>query len=225
MVNKDKETAAKGARSARPAARSSKKVSLSRSKGILIVISAPSGAGKTTLVREISKAIPEIHYSISFTTRHPRREEAHGRDYFFVNEDEFKKRKDRGELIECAYVHGSWYGTPRDIIEENLKGGFDTLLDIDVQGGKQIKNLYPDAVLVFVVPPSLSILETRLRDRKQDDEATIRRRLAAAKEEMKQAPDYDYLLVNDQITHAIEQLRCIITAERLRTSRHTYNRF
>lgn len=173
-------------------------------------------------MREIGKAIPEIHYSISFTTRHPRREEVHGRDYFFVSEDEFKRRKDSGELIECATVHGSWYGTPRDIIEQNLKRGFDTLLDIDVQGGKQIKSLYPDAVLVFVVPPSMSILEARLRDRKQDDEATIRRRLAAAKEEMKQAPHYDYLIINDQISHAMEQMRCIIAAERLRTSRHSY---
>lgn len=193
-------------------------------KGILVVISAPSGAGKTTLIREINKEIPELHYSISFTTRAPRREEVPGRDYFFVTEAEFKKRKDAGDFVECAYVHGSWYGTPKDLISQNLKRGTDTLLDIDVQGGRQIKKIFKDAVLVFIVPPTLSVLETRLRARQQDDEATIKRRLAAAKDEMKRAKHYDYVIVNDQIQHAIEQLKCVIVAERLKTSRHAFLR-
>lgn len=190
------------------------------SRGLLTVISAPSGGGKTTLVHEILKQIPEMHYSVSCTTRAPRAGEVNGRDYFFIGEKEFAKKKEAGEFIEWAFVHGYWYGTPRDTIEKSLNEGSDILLDIDVQGAQQIKKIFPECVLVFVAPPSLSVLEDRLRARKQDDEATIARRLANAKSELERAKEYDYLILNDQIAQAIEQLRCILMAEKLRSHRH-----
>ena len=184
------------------------------------MVSAPSGAGKSTLGGEILKLMPDICYSISYTTRPPRKGEKHGMDYYFISEEEFKRRKDAKELIESACVHGYWYGTPRDPLEQSLKRGSDILLDIDVQGGKQIKKMFPEAVLIFIVPPSLSVLESRLRGRRQDPEETIQRRLEAAQKEIQSSGNYDYVIVNEEITQAVDQLRGIILSERSRMGRN-----
>lgn len=171
------------------------------------------------MVRELLKKMPEVFYSVSVTTRSPRPGEKNGWDYYFISEEEFKKKKNADELIEWAQVHGYWYGTPRTFIDKNIHLGRVTLLDIDVQGGSQIKKMFPEAVLVFIAPPSLSILESRLRGRRQDDEATIQKRLRAALTELDQARAYDYLILNEQIPQALDQLRAIIVAERLRMHR------
>ena len=190
------------------------------SKGLLIIISAPSGGGKTTLLRELRKSITDVYYSISLTTRKPRSNEKEGIDYYFVSEEEFIKRKNQGEFIEYAQVHGFWYGTPKSYIDQYLAQNRIVILDIDVQGGKNIKKIFSDSVLVCIAPPSLSILETRLRSRKQDDEQTIQRRLKAAQSELEQAyQNYDYLIVNDEISEAADQLRCILISERLQMKR------
>jgi guanylate kinase len=186
--------------------------------GILIVLSAPSGAGKTTLGGELLKRMSEIRYSVSVTTRPPRKGEKNGQDYHFISEKEFERKRDSKELIEYARVHGHWYGTPRDFLVANLKRGRDVLLDIDVQGGRQIKKIFPDSVLIFIAPPSISVLESRLRGRHQDDESTIEKRLKAARDEISQAGDYDYLILNEKISRAADHLACI-AAERCRMSR------
>ena len=188
-------------------------------KGILIVISAPSGAGKTTLVRELHKIMPEVLYTISLTTRSPRRGEKNGEDYHYVTPEEFKKKVAENDFIEYAEVHGYWYGTPKSFVDESLKKGKVILLDIDVQGGRQIKKIYPESVLVFVAPPSLEVLESRLRARGQDDEKTIQKRLKNAIQELDQSKYYDYLIVNDEIPHAVDQLRGVIIAEKSRMKR------
>jgi guanylate kinase len=184
------------------------------------VLSAPSGGGKSTIVREIRKRHPELGYSVSMTTRPPRKGEKDGVDYRFVTEKEFLKKKAARQFVEYAYVHGYWYGTPKDAIQQCLKSGGSMLLDIDVQGGEKIKKIFPDAVLVFIIPPSLAVLETRLRSRRQDDEATIQRRLDAVRTELSRAELYDYLILNDDLHHAVEQLNCILMAERLRVHRN-----
>ncbi len=164
--------------------------------------------------------VPQLSYSVSVTTRSPRPGEKEGVDYYYIKEEEFKKKKDAGELLEYAYVHGYWYGTPRDFIEEKLDSGKDILLDIDVQGGRQIKKSAPDAALVFIVPPSLSALEARLRGRQKDDEETIQRRLKKARQEMEEASNYNYLILNDEVSKALDQLHSIYVAEKLRMARN-----
>lgn len=171
-------------------------------------------------MREIRKKHPELRYSISMTTRPPRKGEKDGVDYRFVTEKEFEHKKKARQFVECAYVHGYWYGTPKDFIEKSLKNGESVLLDIDVQGGEKIKKIFPDAVLVFILPPSLQVLETRLRDRRQDDEETIKRRLLAVRDELSRAEIYDYLILNDDLHHAVDQLNCILMAEKLKVHRN-----
>lgn len=187
--------------------------------GLLIVLSAPSGGGKSTLIRELRKRHPEIFYSVSVTTRPARGKEKEGEDYHFATEAQFERKKNAGQLLEWAFVHGAWYGTPRTPIEKQLKSGGSVILDIDVQGGKKVKALFPEAVLVFIMPPSIKVLEERLRGRSQDNEATIQRRLRAARHEIAQAKTYDYLVLNDEIHHAVEKLENILKAERLRMQR------
>lgn len=189
-------------------------------RALLLVVSAPSGGGKTTLVNHLRKSIPQINYSISLTTRQARTGERDGTDYHFVSEQEFLKRKENGELAECAEVHGHWYGTLKSSIDQSLRNRQSIIFDIDVQGGKSIQALYPESILIFIAPPSFGVLEARLRARKQDDETTIQRRLKAVQKEIDQARQhYDYWIINDQLEKAAEKLRCVIIAESLRVEK------
>ena len=190
-----------------------------RREGLIIVISAPSGAGKTSIVRETLKLFPDIRPSISVTSRPRRRDEVEGEDYFFVSEDEFWKKAKGGELIEWAQVHGHYYGVPREFIEKARKDRTDVILAIDIQGGLTIKGKYPDSVLVFISAPSTEILQKRLYKRGTDDEETITRRIERAKEEMDYIVKYDYWIINDLLERAIEELGAIIIAERRRVNR------
>ncbi len=189
------------------------------SKGLLVVLSSPSGGGKSTLTRELRKVMPQIVYSVSVTTRPPRQGEQNGMDYRFVSEEEFQRMKDADDLLEYAHVHGHWYGTPRSFIDRSLEQEKQVLLDIDVQGGRRIKEIYPDSVLVFILPPSMSVLESRLRARRLDDDETIAKRLRAAEQELEAARGYDYLVLNEKIGRAVDDLKCIIVAETLKMTR------
>ena len=190
-----------------------------RRRGTLFVVSAPSGAGKTTLCREARLRIPALAYSVSVTTRAPRPGEIDGVDFSFVDEDAFRAMLARGEFAEWATVHDHLYGTPGRALEQALAGGRDVLLDIDTQGAAQVRARYPEAVLVFIVAPSMKELEQRLRERRSDNEQEIARRLARAREEIALWRRYDYLIVNRDVKEAMEQLASIIQAERSRTAR------
>ncbi len=187
-----------------------------KKKGMLVVVSAPSGTGKTTLCHMLVKEIERAVYSISVTSRVPRSKEVDGKDYFFVSEDEFKKMVTENKLLEWAMVHDRYYGTLSEFVNGNLKIGKYIILDIDVQGGLQIKKIYPDAVLIFVMPPSMEELERRITDRKQDSETEIEKRLKNSYEEFKHASDYDYLVINNELDEALKNIMSIITAEECR---------
>ena len=190
-----------------------------RRRGTLFVVSAPSGAGKTTLCREVRLRLHELAYSVSVTTRAPRPGEINGSDFRFVSEADFRAMVGRGEMAEWAAVHGNLYGTPVGPLEAALREGRDVLLDIDTQGAAQLRARYPDAVLIFVVAPSLGELEQRLRERRSDSEKEITRRLQRAREEVMLWKRYDYLIVNRDVKEAMEQLESIIQAERCRVAR------
>ena len=183
------------------------------------MVSAPSGAGKTTLCREARLRLPDLAYSVSYTTRAPRPSEIEGTDFVFVTEARFRSLQERGEFAEWATVHGNLYGTRATVLEEALREGRDVLLDIDTQGAAQLRARYPEAVLVFIVAPSLAELDQRLRERRSDAETEIARRLARARDEVKLWRRYDYLVVNRDLKEAAEHLTAIITAERCRTAR------
>lgn len=184
--------------------------------GLLFVLSGPSGVGKSTLRKEVMKRCPALKYSISCTTRPPRQEEKERVDYYFVDMQTFEEMKERGEFIEWAKVHSNYYGTPRRPVEEWLKEGFDVILEIDVQGARQVKNDYPSGVFIFIAPPSLKALEQRLRERHSDPENNILLRMTNAHLEMQSIRDYNYLVVNDVLEDAVDKLRSIILAERCR---------
>jgi guanylate kinase len=190
-------------------------------RGTLIVVSAPSGAGKTTLCREVRLRVSDLAYSISYTTRAPRPGEVDGTDFHFVPEERFRAMRDRSEFAEWARVHGNFYATGAATIEHALGAGRDVLLDIDTQGAAQLRVRYPEAVLVFIVAPSMAELEQRLRERGSDPAREIDRRLTRAREEISLWRQYDYLIVNRDVKDAVEQLTAIITAERCRTGRLT----
>ena len=182
-------------------------------------MSAPSGAGKTTLCREARLVIPDLAYSVSATTRAPRPGEVNGVDFRFVSEREFRGMLERNELAEWATVHGNLYGTPSKPLEAALAAGKDVLLDIDTQGAAQLRQRYREAVLIFIVAPSIAELEQRLRERGADAERDIARRLARAREEIKLWRTYDYLIINRDVKEAMDQLLAVIQAERCRTTR------
>jgi len=188
-------------------------------RGTLFVVSAPSGAGKTTLCREARLVIPDLAYSVSATTRAPRPGEVNGVDFRFVSEREFRSILERNELAEWATVHGNLYGTPSTPLEAALATGKDVLLDIDTQGAAQLRQRYREAVLIFIVAPSMAELEQRLRERGADAERDIARRLARAREEIKLWRTYDYLIINRDVKEAMDQLLAVMQAERCRTTR------
>jgi guanylate kinase len=190
-----------------------------RRRGTLFVVSAPSGAGKTTLCREARLRVADLAYSVSCTTRPPRPGEVDGSDFRFISRAEFTAMCDRGELAEWATVHGNLYGTPSRPLEAALRDGRDVLLDIDTQGAAQLRRRYPEAVLIFIVAPSMAELEQRLRERGADADRDIMRRLARAREEIALWKQYDYLIVNRDVKEAIDQLMAVIQAERCRTTR------
>lgn len=183
--------------------------------GNLYVVAAPSGAGKTTLVRLLLEREAEVQLSISFTTRDPRPGEVNGREYHFVDTAEFRAMIDRHEFLEWAEVHGNFYGTSKKCIADRLAEGHDVLLEIDWQGAQQVRNLFPDAIGIFILPPSMDELTRRLTGRGTDSAAVISRRLAAAQAEMRHVGEFDYVIINDQLDQALDDLRAVVRASRL----------
>jgi guanylate kinase len=188
-------------------------------KGLLFVITAPSGAGKSSLIDALLKSDPSLRLSISYTTRAPRPGEANGREYHFVDEATFRAMLERGEFLESAEVHGNRYGTSQAVVERLLASGADSLLEIDWQGAQQVRRLVPGCIGIFILPPSIEELERRMRARAQDSEAVIRRRLANAADEIAHAAEFEYAIINKEFQTALEDLRAIIRVERLRKAR------
>ncbi len=191
---------------------------MSERRPTVIVVSAPSGAGKTTVLARVLRDLGGIRFSVSHTTRPPRGAERDGVEYHFVDHAAFERRRGEGRFLEWAEVHGHLYGTGLEEIERASAAGVDILLDLDVQGAAQVRERIPDAVTVFVLPPSYEVLEARLRGRGQDDEASIRRRLAAAGREIDAFEHFDYAIENDDIEACVEELKSIVRAARCRVA-------
>jgi guanylate kinase len=186
---------------------------------IVYIVSAPTGSGKSTLVSELFKMVDHLNFSISYTTRPPRGSEQNGKEYFFVTREGFENMITAGEFLEHAEVFGNYYGTARRFLREAEDHGNDLLLDIDVQGAKQIKEAIPEAVSIFILPPDREKLEGRLRHRGLDSETVIRRRLDTARREIENYSKYDYILVNNLLEQSADQLKDIVLAQRLQPSR------
>src|SRR5437588_12657395 len=193
--------------------------------GILYIISAPSGSGKSTLVNELRKFVQHLEFSISYTTRQPRGSEQNGREYYFITREQFEEMIGKDEFLEYADVFGNYYGTAKSVLNQAAERGNDLLLDIDVQGERQVKQKMPDAVSIFVLPPSRRELESRLRKRSLSEnvhsEEVIRRRLDTARKEIENYPNYDYILVNDRLEQSVDRLQAIVLGERLKRSGKT----
>jgi len=189
-------------------------------KGILYIISAPSGSGKTTLCARLVESVDSLYRSISMTTRAPRPGEKDGIDYIFIEKQEFIKRQKKNEFLEWAKVFGEYYGTPKKHITHMLKRGSDVLLSIDVQGAMKIKRLKLDTVYIFILPPSIAMLKERLINRSTDSKKAIRERMNVSKKEISCSQKYDYVIVNNRLEPALDNLRAIIVAERCKTGRN-----
>jgi len=187
-------------------------------KGLLFIVAAPSGAGKSSLIAALLKDDPKLALSVSYTTRAPRSGELDGREYHFVDEKTFLAMLERGEFLESAEVHGNRYGTSQTVIREVLEAGRDLLLEIDWQGAQQVRRLISGSIGIFIQPPSVEELERRMRHRAQDSEAAIQRRLANAREEIEHACEFEYAIINKDFDMALQDLRAIIRAERLRNA-------
>ena len=192
---------------------------MTKSTGCLFIISAPSGAGKTSLVKALLKSGLNLSLSISHTTRPPRTGEVNGRDYHFVSEDTFRKMLVNGEFLESAEVYGNLYGTSQKWIDQAVASGRDILLEIDCQGAKQVHQFFPESISIFILPPSADALAMRLKARAQDDVDVIQQRLAAAREEVSHIGEFDYVIINNKLEEALNDLTCIVKAERLKRVR------
>ncbi|MES2104157.1 MAG: guanylate kinase [Pseudomonadota bacterium] len=188
----------------------------SHTAGSLFMVAAPSGAGKSTLVNALLAQEPTIRLSISYTTRPPRPGEENGREYHFTTVEDFLARKAQGEFLESAEVHGNYYGTSRIVIEQQMKAGTDILLEIDWQGAQQVKKQFPNAVGIFILPPSIPALEDRLKKRGQDEPHIITRRILAAGGEMAHAPEFEYVIINQEFATALSELNAVVKATRCR---------
>ncbi len=191
--------------------------------GNLYIVAAPSGAGKTSLVRALVERVPGIAISVSHTTRPPRPNDRDGVDYYFLTEAEFKQKAEAGDFLEHAEVHGCFYGTSKSWVLKQLEAGTDIILEIDWQGAALVSRLMPDAVSIFIFPPSMAVLSKRLHARGQDDQAVIDSRLAAAKAEMQHFADFKYLVLNDDFEVALDDLSSVVRAERLLLDRQQQN--
>ncbi len=192
---------------------------MEKPRRLVIVVSAPSGGGKTSLCEEAVRRIPDLVHSVSFTTRPPRSHEVNGRDYYFVNEATFQRMVESGDFAEWASVHDHLYGTSKRLLEANMAAGKDVILDVDVQGAAQLRQQYPEGVFVFMLPPSWDMLEERLRARRSDAPEEIERRLKKAREEIKCFNEYEYVIINDVLERAVGDLCAIIAGERCRSFR------
>jgi len=192
--------------------------------GALFIVSSPSGGGKTSLVKALLEAEPELRLSVSHTTRAPRPGEMNGREYHFVTPRDFQRMVDAGEFLESAVVHGNHYGTSQKWLERELADGRDVLLEIDWQGAQQVRRLIRHAVSIFILPPSREVLAARLRGRGKDSPEVVERRLAAARDEITHVSEYDYVIINDDFTRAALDLRSIFRAERLKLARQLARR-
>ncbi|HTO46585.1 MAG TPA: guanylate kinase [Burkholderiales bacterium] len=189
--------------------------------GLLFIVTAPSGAGKSSLVNAVLAADPGLALSISYTTRPPREGETNGREYYFVDRASFQKMLDAGEFLESAEVHGNFYATSQKQITDNRASGRDVLLEIDWQGAAQVRRLFPEAIGIFILPPSPAELERRLRARGKDSDEAIRRRLAAAETEMSHAGEFDYVIINNDFGEARRDLAAVVRASRLTLPRQS----
>ena len=191
-------------------------------KGTLLVLSGSSGVGKSTIIAQVLEQRPELYFSVSCTTRAPRPGEVDGVNYTFISREEFQARIERGEFLEYAEYVGNYYGTSMTVIREKLEQGVDVLLDIEVQGAAKVRERLPDAASVFIVPPSFEELAQRLRGRGTDSEEKIQKRLETARREAKEIKNYDYIVVNDTVDHAAQEVLAILTAQGCRTERRIH---
>lgn len=192
-----------------------------RRKGQMIVLSGPSGVGKSTVIAELMSNRP-MYFSVSYTTRQPRVGEVDGINYNFVSREEFERMITAGELLEHTQYQGNYYGTSLKILQEKLEAGVDVLLDVEVEGAGNVRRRCPDAVLIFMIPPSFEELSRRLHGRNTDNEQVIQGRLARAREEYKEIPNYDYLVINDKVAHAVAEIESILTAAECRVKFRNY---
>ncbi|MEW6312524.1 MAG: guanylate kinase [Pseudomonadota bacterium] len=184
--------------------------------GNLYIVCAPSGAGKTSLVKALLQADPQVHLSISYTTRTPRPGEVEGEDYHFIAKATFEEMLERGEFLESAFVHGNYYGTSQGWVRQNRDAGRDILLEIDWQGAQQVRKLVQDAIGIFILPPSLEALDARLRNRAQDSAEVIARRMQVARDEISHVSEFDYVIINSKFDEAAADLIAIVRAERVK---------
>jgi guanylate kinase len=191
-----------------------------KNKGLLVVFSGPSGSGKGTILHDVLEQEPSVMLSVSATTRAPREGEQNGVNYLFLGKNQFEQMIADGGMLEHACYCGNYYGTPRKPVEDAMKNGKDVILEIEVQGALQIKQKFPECVTVFILPPSMEVLENRLRRRQTEDETTILKRLAKAKEELDFAAQYDYVVVNGDLKTAVDDMKAILRAEHCRTTRN-----
>ncbi|MDR1754473.1 MAG: guanylate kinase [Eubacterium sp.] len=188
-------------------------------KGLLIIVSAPAGCGKDTVIEKLISGCSDIYYSVSATTRPMRKGELDGKSYYFISHGRFKEMIDSNDLLEYAEYVGNYYGTPKSPVLENMSAGKDVVLKIEVEGAKNVKNLFSDCVLIFLLPPSFQELERRLRLRGTEDEFAIASRILKAREEIKEVYGYDYAVVNDDLETAVDEIKSIIKAEKLSVKR------